>query len=124
VEAHKRYLGVSVYPFALTGEVNDSAIIYREFDCITPGSAMKWKYTEPHQDEYTFNDADLIVKLAEEHGQKLRGHTLVWHQSLPEWVAKEHLTQEQLSAAMKKHITTLVSRWKGKLFAWDVANEV
>ena len=50
------------------------------------------------------------------------GHTLVWHEAIPEWVTKIS-TAKDARIALERHIGTLVSRYHGKLWAWDVVNE-
>ena len=57
----------------------------------------------------------------------IRGHTLCWHKQTPVWMFKDHnlntVTKEVLLARLKDHITQVVSRYKGKVYAWDVVNE-
>jgi len=57
----------------------------KEFGQITPGNSMKWDTTEGSRDTFTFTRGETIVALAEKNGQKVRGHTLVWHSQLPSW---------------------------------------
>ena len=57
----------------------------REFGQITPGNSMKWDATEGSRDTFTFSRGEAILALAEKNGQKVRGHTLVWHNQLPKW---------------------------------------
>ena len=54
---------------------------------------------------------------------KVRGHTLVWHRQNPPWLAAEHHTPDQLSKLLEAHIKTVAGHYRGKIFAWDVANE-
>ena len=57
----------------------------------------------------------------------MRGHTLMWHNQLPDWlttgVADGSISNAQLKDLLHQHITTEVSRYKGKIWQWDVANE-
>ena len=54
---------------------------------------------------------------------KVRGHTLVWHQQNPPWLSKGNFTPSQLSTLLETHIKAIVGHYRGKIFAWDVANE-
>jgi endo-1,4-beta-xylanase len=84
---------------------------------------MKWERIHPKPggaDSYDFAAADEIVSFAAARGFVVRGHTLVWHQQVPGWVFGD--AAETLSR-MKDHITTLVSRYRGSVFCWDVVNE-
>jgi endo-1,4-beta-xylanase len=105
-------------------EITDAAyrpLIASEFNQLTPGNAMKWDATEPNRGQFNFTRADEIVALAQQNGQSVRGHTLVWHSQTPSWV--QNLNATDLRAAMQTHITTVVDRYEGDLYAWDVVNE-
>jgi endo-1,4-beta-xylanase len=93
----------------------------QQFDMITPGNEMKWATTEPTQNHFNFGPGDQIVAFAQAHGDRVRGHNLVWHSQLAPWVTQ--LPLSQVRAAMENHIKTEVSHYKGKIFAWDVVNE-
>jgi endo-1,4-beta-xylanase len=99
------------------------AILGSEFSEITPGNSMKWYATEPSPGVFTFSAADAIVKLAQEHHQIIRGHNLVWHNQLPNWLTSGTFTPQQLRQILYRHITTEVSHFRGEIYAWDVVNE-
>ena len=84
---------------------------------------MKWGPTEPTQNTYTYTQADQIANLAATNGQLLRCHNLVWYNQLPSWVSSGTWTNATLQAALQAHITSEVTRYKGKCYAWDVVNE-
>lgn len=95
----------------------------REFNIITTENALKFEPVHPSRDLYTFADADAIVSFAEANGMKVRGHTLVWHQQLPGWISQGTFTREEWINILHDHITTVVNRYKGRIYAWDVVNE-
>jgi endo-1,4-beta-xylanase len=98
-----------------------TSILGSEFAQITPGNTMKWQYTEPSQNQFSFGQADTVVSFAQSHGQSVRGHTLVWYSQLPGWVG--NLANSQVKSVMDNHITTEMTHYKGKIYAWDVVNE-
>src|SRR4051794_18063812 len=64
------------------GDSTYSSILDREFNMITPENEMKWDTTEPSRGNSNFGPGDQIVSHASAHGQRMRGHALVWHQQL------------------------------------------
>jgi endo-1,4-beta-xylanase len=60
---------------------------------------------------------------AETHRMKVRGHTLVWGGSNPAWLTAGQFSSQELSRLLQEHITKVVTRYSGKVFAWDVVNE-
>jgi len=118
-------VGVAVSPRSLRGA--DSALILQQFNSLTPENAMKMGPIHPEEGRYYWKDADSILRFADEHGFKVRGHNLCWHQQTPRWLFKDSLgnpvTKEVLLQRLRDHITAVVNRYKGKIYAWDVVNE-
>lgn len=84
---------------------------------------MKWGNMQPQRTEWHWEEADKLVDFCEQHGLRLKGHTLVWHNQMPSWVT-EGLTAQELRAEVLEHVTATVARYKGRIPAWDVVNEV
>jgi endo-1,4-beta-xylanase len=116
-----RYFGTAVAAGRL-GDGTYTSILDREFNSVTPENEMKWDATEPSRGSFNFGAADRIVNRAQARGQRLRGHTLVWHQQLPDWV-KSIRDANTLRGVMNNHITTVMNRYKGRIHSWDVVNE-
>lgn len=118
-------IGVAVSPRALKSD--ESNLILREFNSITPENAMKMGPIHPEENRYFWDDADAIVKYAQEHKLRVRGHNLCWHEQFPKWIftdAKgDTVSKDVLLNRLKDHITEVVTRYKGKIYAWDVVNE-
>ncbi|MGN9837816.1 endo-1,4-beta-xylanase [Nonomuraea sp. H19] len=98
-------------------------LLTRHFNGITPGNELKWDATEPREGEFTFADGDHLVDFGVEHGMTVRGHTLIWHSQTPDWVFAG-ADKATLLRRLENHVRTLVTRYKGKIAAWDVVNEV
>jgi len=104
-----------------------AAIAASQFSVVTPGNAMKWQVVEPTEGTFDWSQADQLVAFAQANHQLIRGHTLLWHNQLPTWlttgVANGTISNAQLANLLHQHITTEVSRYRGKIWQWDVANE-
>jgi endo-1,4-beta-xylanase len=105
-----------------------SQITSSQFSVLTPENEMKWQVVEPQQGSFDWTGADNLVNFAEAHGERVRGHTLVWHNQLPNWltqgVANGTISNSQLHELLHQHITTEVSRYRGRIWQWDVLNEM
>jgi endo-1,4-beta-xylanase len=118
-------IGVAVNIRNITGP--DTTLILQQFNSLTPENAMKMGPIHPEEGRYNWKDADAIVNFATSHGLRIRGHNLCWHQQTPAWLFKDAAGQEVTKAVLlqrlKDHITTVVNRYKGRIYAWDVVNE-
>ena len=111
---------------AVRGEALKRNRAYRQtaaaqFSSITPENEMKWYAIEPDRGEFDYGPADDIVEQAREARQKVRGHTLVWHAQLPDWVRE--LGRRELRQAMREHIHAVMRRYRDDVGVWDVVNE-
>jgi endo-1,4-beta-xylanase len=119
-------MGVAVSPRSL--KTDEAALVLQQFSSITAENAMKMGPIHPRENEYNWAGADSIAAFAKRNQLKLRGHTLCWHNQTPRWFfidsAGKPVTKEVLLQRLKDHITTVVKRYKGTIYAWDVVNEV
>ena len=117
-------VGVAVGLRNLRGD--ESVLIKKQFNSLTAENAMKMAPLQPKEGEFYWKAADSIVNFAIKNGIKIRGHNLCWHQQTPDWMFKDgdkQVSKETLLKRLKTHINTVVGRYKGKIYAWDVVNE-
>ncbi|MFC0214467.1 endo-1,4-beta-xylanase [Paenibacillus chartarius] len=111
----------------LTTIESSRELLAAQFNSITAENDMKFERVHPEEGVYTFEAADRLVRFAGEHGMKVRGHTLVWHNQTPDWVFRAPgggpAGRELLLERMKEHIDSVAGRYKGRVYAWDVVNE-
>ncbi|MFB7415672.1 endo-1,4-beta-xylanase [Streptomyces sp. NPDC056210] len=98
-----------------------AATLGSESGQITPGNSMTWETTEPQLAQFTFAKGDVITGITRDHGQAVRGHTLVRHSELPGWIGS--LPPAHVQAAMTHHITEAAGHYKSEVAAWDIAHE-
>ncbi|QYR20237.1 endo-1,4-beta-xylanase [Paenibacillus sp. sptzw28] len=106
----------------------DAQLLKKHFNSLTAGNELKWDATEPQEGQFNFTRADKAFHFAVDNGIDFRGHTLVWHSQTPDWVFHDAngslASKELLLQRLKRHIDTVVERYKGSIYAWDVVNEV
>lgn len=90
-------------------------VLKRHYSSLTPENVMKWGQIHPQRGNYYWAAADRLVNFAQNNGQMVHGHTLLWHTELPSWAT---------TADVEGHIKTIVGRYKGRIRSWDVVNEV
>ncbi len=119
-------MGVAIRPQSVKGE--EAVLILQHFESITAENAMKMGPIHPEENRFFWEDADAIVSFALTNNLRIRGHTLCWHNQTPAWLFKDargnDVTKEVLLKRLKDHIEAVASRYKGKIYAWDVVNEV
>src|SRR5579859_2630211 len=123
--AKGRWIGTAVAVAPLADDGAYRQFLASQFDAVTPENAMKFANVHPRAgpEGYDFSQADAVVDFAQANGMRVRGHTLVWHNQLPAWVASAGLSNDQLAAILQDHITTVVGRYRGRVYSWDVVNE-
>ncbi len=117
-------IGVAVSNYVL--KTADTFLILKHFNSITPENAMKMGPIHPKENQYNWRDADSIIAFAQRHHLLVRGHNLCWHNQAPSWLFVDEgksVGKEVLLSRLKEHIKTVVSRYKGSIYAWDVVNE-
>jgi endo-1,4-beta-xylanase len=105
---------------------SELALIRSHFNSVTPENCMKPAAIHPEENRWDFAQSDALVKFAQANGMQIVGHNLVWHNQTANWVFKDGdqpASRELLLERLRKHIHTVVGRYKGKIKGWDVVNE-
>jgi len=125
---NKFLIGVAINTDQVSGK--DSAalrVIKQQFNSVVAENCMKSEEIQPKEGEFDFTKSDQFVNFGQKNHMFIIGHTLIWHSQAPAWlfVGKDgkDVSREVLIERMRKHITTLVGRYKGRVQGWDVVNE-
>jgi len=103
-------------------------LLLRQFSSITAENVLKAGVVNPRPGVFNFASADAFVEFGEKHHLFIVGHTLVWHNQTPPWFFQDASGAPNTPAAqverMRQHIEAVAGRYKGRIHAWDVVNEV
>lgn len=135
-------VGAACSPGLIEKEKRYRDTLAREFNCIVAENCMKFMYLHPERARYDFTEPDKLVAFAREHRMFLRGHTLVWHNQVPEWLAKGNYSRNEALDVLQEHIFTVMGHFRGQsrgparagarpvpadagpaVYCWDVVNE-
>lgn len=109
--------------------LNDTSyknFIKGHFNQVTFENELKFGIIKPNEnDPYDFSKARAMMDWCEAEGIEVRGHTLLWYGSLPQWVKTflSTATRPQAVQFMKDHILAVFTAFP-EIKVWDVVNEV
>ena len=118
-------IGSAAHHEHLVDDPEYAPVLAREFDSLTPYTAMKWGVLHPEPGRYDFAAADALVDFATAHRMRVRGHTLVWGGAVdpPNPAYVNEASSAELRALMTDHIQTVMRWYAGRVDRWDVVNE-
>lgn len=100
-----------------------------QFNLVVAENEMKIDATEPTQGNFSLGNANTLIDFANRNDMDVRGHTLVWHSQVSNWISEDGKknnkgwTKSQLLDIMHNHIGGVAGGLKGKIREWDVVNE-
>jgi len=114
--------GAAVVVHALMADPALQQLVADQYGILVPENELKWVALRPSATSFNFEASDALFAFAKKHGMQVRGHTLVWHNSVPEWLQHQRSTLD-IRALLVEHIRTVVGRYRGRVHSWDVVNE-
>jgi len=97
-------------------------LIPQQYNALTPENIMKAGIIHPAWDRYNFDLADKLVAYAQKNNCKINAHNLIWHSQLPAFMRRMQ-DADSVRLYFIDHISTIASRYDGKVYSWDVVNE-
>lgn len=98
-------------------------LLAREFNSLTTENSLKSVNAQPLQNQFDFSGGDTAVAFAQKHNMRMHGHTLAWHEMMPEWMSGLRETPDDFVTALKQHVQHVARHYKDTIFAWDALNE-
>ncbi len=122
-------VGVAVAQNIITrNETPSIDLICEQFNAVSPESVLKPEYIHPTPEVWDFSEGDAYCQFAADHGLKALGHTLMWHNQTPDhfWLHADGSVKspEEMKATLEEYVEKTVTHFAGKVYAWDVVNEV
>lgn len=113
---------------SIAARPQDWPLLLSQFNCLTPENSLKPDPVQRVQGQFRFSQPDAFVDFATSNHLQVVGHCLVWAKDdrTPPWFYRDGTnvaSGELLLARMKKHIDTVVGRYRGRIAMWDVVNE-
>ncbi len=122
------HVGVAINSWNLSDtESPEYKTLNNHFDTYVYENETKIDAMQPREGQFNWDNMDKLVEFCEQNNKRLRGHTLVWHSQCPDWFFFDgdgEASAELVLERQKNHITTIMTRYKGKVDSWDVVNEV
>jgi len=118
-----RFFGASLTSFDLQEDNAYLHLLKDQCSVWVPEWQLKWgalvhdKVTEPD-----VAPVDAIVAAAKRFGKRVRGHVLIWHEHLPDFVANLS-SPEDWDRYVAPHILSVAGHYRNNIFQWDVVNE-
>jgi len=103
-------------------DARGDSLIDEQFSAVTPENVMKAALIHPEWNTYRFDLADRLVAYAQAKHIRVNAHTLIWHSQLPSFV-RNCRDADSVRQYFENHISTIASRYDGKVYSWDVVNE-
>lgn len=87
---------------------------------------FSWDLQRPSREGYNFFASDRNVEFGLRNSMTIEGHHLAWgaYDHLPAWLKDGNFTRDELITILHEHVNTVVTRYKGRVDTWMVANEV
>ncbi|HWV41621.1 endo-1,4-beta-xylanase, partial [Pseudorhodoplanes sp.] len=96
-------------------------LLARECAILTPDYSMKFGSIRAASEVADFTVVDRLFEFADEHKLKMRGHTLIWNDNMPDWTRR--LSSAEMTRLLDRHIDEVAGRYSGRVHSWDVVNE-
>lgn len=122
-------VGVAVsHPFIERNNTKCLDLICQQFNAVSPEDVMKPETIHPAPSVWRFEKGDAYCSFANRNGLKALGHTLMWHNQTPDffWLNPDGSvrTKAEMEATLEEYVSKTVSHYAGKVYAWDVVNEI
>ncbi len=123
--AHGISFGTAVQGELLAQDQVYAAAVAAEAQLLVPEWEAKWEALQPREGEFDFGPLGVVAGFAQAQRKQLRGHALVWHNAMPDWLAPALAEgPARARAVLAAHIEGVLGATQPLIRDWDVVNEV
>ncbi|HUG61516.1 MAG TPA: endo-1,4-beta-xylanase [Methylomirabilota bacterium] len=98
-----------------------TALYRRHAGVFTADWALKFDTLRPDAGVFDTSYAEAVIGAADDAGVPIRGHTLAWNESRPDWLMRSSAKEKRI--ALDRHIDETAGAFAGRVVSWDVVNE-
>lgn len=104
-------------------------ILASEFEYVIIDGEPNWRFEDhtlrPSIDSFDFKDMDEVFDFADQNNMPVRVQHMLWGDDkwLPDWLTQGNYNKSELLEIIHNHITTVGSRYKGRVREYTVVNE-
>jgi endo-1,4-beta-xylanase len=120
-QARDFLIGGTIAASSLRNDSIYGQFLPQQYNVVEPEVETRLFRVHPSRTEFNFDDADAVVDFASAHGMKVRGLYLVVDNLLPDWLTKGNLSPSEVSEILKDYIQTMLRRYRGRIYSWDIA---
>ena len=117
------FYGAAAQARDLDADAAYANLIRRECACLVPEWEMKWQAIEAEAGRLTPGLMDRFAGIVSASGFWMRGHTLFWHESLPDWFEASVQAASDWDRVIVPYAGFVAERYGRHLRHWDVLNE-
>lgn len=116
--------GCAVAGRLIAEEAEFAALVAQEAGLLVPEYEAKFAALQPEPGRFETAPLDALLRWAEHFRKPVRGHTLIWHNALPEWVPPALAeSRARAQGVMEAHFDFVLAHTRASIRDWDVVNE-
>ncbi|MFM8322406.1 MAG: endo-1,4-beta-xylanase [Chloroflexota bacterium] len=123
-EARGMYIGTSTDP-SVFDDPGLAGLTAQQANILAVETAMRWDVIHPEPGRYDFSAGDTIVDFAHANGMQVYAHMIAWDLLQPDWLTggEGRWSRDEWVQILCRHVQTVVGRYRGQVYAWNVVNE-
>ena len=119
-----RAFGAAIRSELLAQDAAYARLFAAEAEILVPEWEGKWEALQPSEGQFDLAPLRAVTAFAQAHQQRVRGHALVWHNAMPDWLNRRLADGAAAArAALETHFTSILPATRQVIRDWDVVNE-